>query len=481
VRGGVVAVRAADRSRDGGAVTPTGVQRPAPRAVELAALVIACTFLPSVAAADSGAHDGESARSAALADAVTARAGDTSAIGINPAGIADLDRTTITLLGHAAYYHLDWARPGERATTSERAIGGYGISLVVPLPGPDWLRRVHLGAAVHVPSSGIITVEAPTRDDIPEAPLYGSRLERTAASFALGIALPAGIDIGVGVTVAPTLIAPTVVAYDASRGETVDDGVIVRLDRDVQFGAAALVGIRYAPVPQFAVGLAYRQGVALRAVGPVSLRAGSVLANDPLDFNDVFSPDEVALGVAFTPTPALSFSTDATWSNWSGYRTIHNEVPSPRWHDTVSLRGSVEYVVDRWAALRLGYAWEPTPVPAQIAVSSFLDADRHILTGGFGLDLEPLTHAPLHIDLYVRAHVVQPIAFSKDRDAIGDARPMVPGQQIEALGFPSVSAGIVYLQAGLSLTLSLGEHTDPDRAPEPEPDPETETETEVAP
>jgi long-chain fatty acid transport protein len=431
----------------------------------LLAIVLACAALlsPRVARADGGAHDGESARAAALADAVTARAGDTSAIGINPAGIADVDRTTITLLGHAAYFHLNWSRPGEAATTSERGIGGYGVSLIVPLPGPDWLRRVHLGAAVNVPSSGIITVEAPTRDDIPEAPMYGSRLERTAASFALGIALPAGIDIGIGVTVAPTLLAPTAVSYDASRGETVDDGVIVRLDRDVQFGAAMLVGIRYEPVPQFAVGLVYRQGVTLRAAGPVNLRAGSVLANDPLDFTDVFSPDEVALGLAFTPTPELSFSTDATWSNWSGYRTIHDEVPNPRFRDTVSLRGSIEYVVDRWAALRVGYAWEPTPVPPQVAVSSYLDADRHILTGGLGIDLEPLTRAPLHIDLYFRGHILDGIGFTKDRDALGDSRPLVPGQQIDALGFPSVSAGITYFQAGLSMTLALGGHTDPDR------------------
>ncbi len=411
---------------------------------------------PSLALADSGAADGESARAAALGDAVVARPGDTSAISFNPAGIADLDRTTITLLGHAGYYRLDQARTGEPARTTDRGIGGYGISLVVPLPGPEWLRRVHLGAAIHVPSSGIITIEAPTRDDLPSAFLYEARLERTAATFAMGIALPGNVDLGIGVTVAPSLLGPTYVSYDARRGTTVDQGVIVRLDRDVRFGGSLLVGARWAPVPQFAIGAAYRQGVALRAAGPIEIRAGSILADDPLDFVDHFSVDEVALGLSFQLSPEASISADMTWANWSSFRTLRNQAPTPGFHDTVSLRIGGEYVVDRWAAFRLGYAYEPTPVPAQVALSSFLDTDRHVLSGGFGLDLEPLTHTPLHLDLYLRAHAMGGISFTKDPTQLPDALPTVPGQQIDAFGYPGMSASILYLQAGLSMTLALG-------------------------
>jgi long-subunit fatty acid transport protein len=338
-----------------------------------ALLALSCLVLASHARADSGAADGESARAAALGDAVVGRAGDTSAIWLNPAGIADLSRTTLTVLGHAAYLRVDQARTGDASTASERAIGGYGLSLVVPLPGPDWLRRVHLGASVHVPSSGIITVEAGTRDDVPIAPMYGTRLERTAASFALGIALPGNVDIGIGATVAPTLIAPTYVSYDARRGTSVDDGVIVRLDRDVQFGGSFSLGLRWQPVPAFGVGLVYRGAVGLRAQGPINLRAGSVLADDPLDFVDFFSPEQAAAGLSFQLSPELSLSTDLTWLRWSSYLTVHDHAPSPPWHDTVNLSAGAEYVVDRWAAFRLGYAWVPSPVPAQIGVSSYPD------------------------------------------------------------------------------------------------------------
>jgi long-chain fatty acid transport protein len=433
--------------------------RPEARVTRAVLLALVLGLVTAPALADSGAADGESARAAALGDAVVGRAGDTSAIYFNPAGIADIDRTTITILGHAGYYHLDYARTAERTTSSERGIGGYGISLVAPLPGPEWLRRFHIGAAIHVPSSGIISIEDPTRADLPNAPMYEARLERTAATFALGVALPGNIDLGIGVTVAPSLIAPTFVSYDAQRGATVDEGVVVRLDRDAQFGGAVLIGARWAPVPQFAVGLAYRQGVALRAAGPVHLSAGSILANDPLDFVDHFSVDEVAIGLAFHLLPEFSVSTDMTWQSWSSFRTLRNTLPSPGFHDTVSLRAGAEYVVDHWAALRLGYAFEPTPVPNQIGLTSYLDADRHILSGGFGIDLEPLTHTPLHIDLYVRAHVLGGISFTKDAAQLPDARPSIPGQQIDSLGYPGMNASILYLQAGLSMTLALGDRS----------------------
>lgn len=422
-------------------------------------VTLALALGPAAARADSGAVDGESARAAALSDAVVGRAGDTSAIALNPAGIADVDRTTITLLGHAAYYRLDQARTGEPGQASERGIGGYGISLIAPLPGPEWLRRFHLGASIHVPSSGIISIDAPTRADLPSAPMYEARLERTAATFALGVALPGNVDLGIGVTVAPSLIGPTYVSYDAQRGMTIDEGVVVRLDRDVRFGGSLLLGARWAPVPQFSVGAAYRQGVALRAQGPINLSAGSILANDPLDFVAVLSVDEVAVGLAFQLAPELSVSTDMIWANWSSFRNTRNQVPSPAFHDTVTLRAGAEYVVDRWASLRLGYAFEPTPVPPQVALSSYLDADRHVLSGGFGIDLEPLTHTPLHLDLYVRAHVVGGIAFTKDAAQLPDARPAIAGQQIDAFGYPGMSASILYMQAGLSMTLALGDHS----------------------
>lgn len=410
------------------------------------------------AAADSGATDGESARAASLADAVVARPGDTSAIFLNPAGLADVERTTLTLHGHAAYSRFGWARPGESERVSERAIGGYGVSLVVPMPGPDWLRRFHLGAAVHVPTGGLIGVDASPREDAPTAPMYGTRLERTAATLSCGIALPGWVDIGIGATLAPTLIAPATITFDPRRGTSVDDGVVVRFDRDVPTGWGLLLGIRFAPTRELAVGLAFRQGVTLRAQGALELRAGSALLDDPLDFADFYSADEIAFGIAAFPIPGVSFSVDATWARWRAFRDAHARIPAQPLHDTVSLRAGFEWT-ERWASVRAGYAWEPTPVPPQVGASSFLDSDHHVFTAGFGADLSDVLSLPVTVELYARAHALGPIDVRKDASLLPDARPMLAGTQIDTLGYPGVRGEILYLQLGLSLTLRLGERT----------------------
>lgn len=426
--------------------------------VVVVVLVLAVGLAASVTRADSGATDGESARAAALGDAMVARPGDTSSIWLNPAAIADVGRTTVTLLGHAAYARFAWARTGETGEASERAIGGYGVSIVVPLPGPDWLRRFHLGAAVHVPTAGLIGVDASARTDVPTPLFYGTRLERTAATLSCGIALPGWVDIGLGATLAPTLIAPATILFDASRGETIDEGVVVRFDRDVPTGWGLLLGMRWSPARELSIGLAFRQGVTLRARGAIELRAGSALLDDPLDFADFYSADEIALGVATTPIPSLSFSLDATWARWRAFRDAHARIPLQPFHDTVSIRAGVEWT-EQWAALRVGYAWEPTPVPPQLGQTSYVDTDHHVFSAGFGANLEEVTSFPLSIDLYARAHALAPVDVTKDLALLTDARPMIAGTQIDALGYPGFHAEMLYFQVGLSMTLRLGDRT----------------------
>ena len=77
------------------------------------ALLALALLLPATALADSGALLGESARPAALADAVTARGGDLSAIFFNPGALADLDRATLGLTVHGGGLILEHERDGE--------------------------------------------------------------------------------------------------------------------------------------------------------------------------------------------------------------------------------------------------------------------------------------------------------------------------------------------------------------------------------
>lgn len=407
------------------------------------------------ASADNGALMGESARAASLASSVVARPGDTSAIWFNPAGIADMTRPTLLLLGHAGSRELRFTRTGEDDRMSTRVVGGYGLSLVAALPGHELLRRLRIGASVQLPAANIIRVVAPVRVDAPVDVWYGDRLERTAVTAALGYEIPYGLRLGVGVSVLPTLFAPTYVGYDARRGDEVDEGVIVNQDRDLTLNPSFLIGARWQVVPELAFGLVWRQGGATRAHGDFEIIAGAIVVTDRYRFYDFASPEEVALGVAVTPFRELALSLDLTWARWSDYKTIHDRRPRPNFNDVLDVRFGAELIANHGVRLRVGYAFLPSPVRDQYGVHNFLDAHRHELAGGIGIDLEETAHVPVRFDFAFRYHIQQEQSATKDLSYIPDADPEAPGRTIDNLGYPGFTARGGYAQASMSVTFSL--------------------------
>ena len=427
-----------------------------------AALVALVLAGAAPARADAGSTLNDSAREASLAGAMTGRAGDLSSIHGNPAGLAGLRTSEVALYGSAGRFRLDFARTGEPGQRTDRLVAGYGVSLGVRLPGPDWLQRFRVGVSLALPAEHILRVRAPSRADAPLPALYDARIERTALTASVAVELPGHVSLGVGVTIAPSLWAPTTVTYDPARGSTPDEGVIVSLDREVRFEGAFLAGARVQPVPELAIGLAYHQAVVTRAHGPSDLSAGPVHAGDPIDFTLFYEPDQWSVGALFEPTPELSISVDGTWARWSSYRTLHSAVPDPPFHDVVLVRAGIEWRARPFFAWRIGYGLEPTPVPAQVASTTLLDADRHVLATGLGLDLGPLAGWPVRIDLYGRLHAIGAVSAERDRSRLPDADPSTPGQQITDLGYPSFGARLGLFQLGLTVTVVLGR---PARAP----------------
>lgn len=415
------------------------------------------------ARADSGAILGESSRAAALAGAVTARPGDTSAIYANPAALDAIDRPTLVVLGHVGEHRQSFARYGELGRSERQGIGGWGIALVSPLPGPAWLRRVRLGGALLVPGAEVLRVNASNRSDDPTVFYYGERTQRTAMSFSLGVALPFRTSIGVGVAVYSTLVAPTRAGFDPNRGEDVDEGVFIEQDRIVTMDASAIIGVRVQPIDELAFGLTWHQGGASRASGEIEIRAGPIVVEDTYSFYQMIAPMDVTFGTAVFPTPELDLSVDLTWARWSEFRTILDEVPDPPFSDTFSVRAGAEYRPHPFLAVRAGYGFVPSPVPEQIARDNFLDGHRHVMGLGLGFDFEALQRAPWSVhylpfrfDVTLRFHAQQEQRADKDRAALRDADPMRIGTQIDNLGYPGFRARGSFMQVSFTLTVPLG-------------------------
>lgn len=75
--------------------------------------------------------------------------------------------------------------------------------------------------------------------------------------------------------------------------------------------------------------------------------------------------------------------------------------------------------------LRAGYRYEPSPVPDQPLDSSLGDADRHIMSLGFGLEFAHLTRIlprPFAIDFFAALHYLPERRFEKlnPTSSVGD-------------------------------------------------------------
>ncbi|MBK8997655.1 MAG: hypothetical protein IPM35_18155 [Myxococcales bacterium] len=421
----------------------------------LLALVLA--LAAPEAHATSGTAFGESARVAALGTAVVGRPGDAGSIRENPGGLGDVAEPQVMLGASVGRLSIGFARNGEAETERARWLGGFGIAVATPLPGPDWLRRLRVGLALYMPAEYALRVSVDERVDQPKSPIYDGRPDRMSALAALGYELLPQLKLGAGIVMAPTLATPTEVSYDADRADGVEKDVMVRLDRDLEMDVSPFFGVRAQPIEKLGVGLTYRAASVSRAGGNQRTVAGGILADDPIDYYQFWDPAELVLGVAAGPFAGVSASADAGWARWSKFRSGFNREIDAPFEDTLNLRAGLEWQTLPWLAARGGWSLEPSPIPEQTGDENYLGADTHVVALGAGANLRELwPRVPVAVDVFGRMHLRGTQHADKDPTELTDASESLPGQQIDNLGYPGFSSTASFWQIGLSLTLFVG-------------------------
>lgn len=419
----------------------------------LLALVL---LAPGAARAAAGTALGETSRAASLANAVSARPGDAGTILLNPAGLADLREPAFVFTAGLGRIDQWFARTGEPAEDRGRTFGSFGIALATPLPGPALLGRVRVGVAIDLPYEHALRVAVPVRLDQPTSPLYDGRPERMSALGAIAVELTDRFKVGLGVQLTPSLDTPTEVTYVAGRDKSVDKSVEVRLDRDLEMEVSPFFGLRAQPTDSFAVSMVYRDASVSRARGSQRTVAGGIVAEDPIDFFQLWDPPELVLGAAWSFARRWSVSADLTLHRWSQARSGFDTKLDPPYRDTASLRAGLEWRPRPWLFARTGWAVEPTPLREQIAGTNHVAPNTITLAGGAGFDLRELVRLPVLVDLHLRGRFGAAESAHKDASALPDASADLPGKQIADLGYPSFRANASALQLGATITVLLG-------------------------
>ncbi len=178
----------------------------------------------------------------------------------------------------------------------------------------------------------------------------------------------------------------------------------------------------------------------------------------PMDVAIHYSPSTLSIG-ASGEFGRLGIYGDATWVQWSSYRSSHNE---PLDFDDIWELGLGFELLNGREVVRLGGRWVPSPVPAQTGRSNLADNDRWLLTLGWGRAITMLgTEAQL--DLHLQTHLLPQRTNTKSGDwaascedgllgPICDEEPETPGLQTGNPGFPGFSSGGFIVQGGGTLT-----------------------------
>jgi len=178
-------------------------------------------------------------------------------------------------------------------------------------------------------------------------------------------------------------------------------------------------GLLLKPTENFRIGANYRSPFTLKVkdgdvtVSNVSPGAPAyAAANGTKASVTVWMPATFALGASYT-MGRLTVNADADWTFWSSYSSLPINFESSvltdsnapkNWNDVVAARFGAEYRVSDPLALRVGFAYDPTPVPSETMGPELPDADRLNYMAGVGLKFGPLTIdvAGMYVDKFDR-------------------------------------------------------------------------------
>ena len=394
-------------------------------------------------------------RNVALASAVAATVDDSAANYYNPANL-----TTVEIFALDVGYSYSAAFLELNGNDND-VDPSRGLHAGLVLPGQFGGLRFAFGAALFLPDERTSRVRSlPQRQ--PRWVIYDNRPQRVhiTTNAALAFALPAGwgeLRLGGGIS----FLTNTKGGLAATGRVFADpDRTVLMAEVNVDFKTVryAGFGVTWVPTPALSIASVYR------AEGKVQLDLTLEIDGD-LDFNgrtlagtfdltsfntNLFSPHQWWLSAAYRVAPRWLLMAELGYLLWSRYPAsaaaieldlaiadLPLKLPEPAaivepsFSNIVIVRAAVEHRVPlpyRLTLLvRAGYAFEPTAAPEQSHATNYVDNDKHLLSGGVGLDiagLAPLLARPLSLDLAVQ------YAFLPERrhrkvsavDLVGDFR-----------------------------------------------------------
>jgi long-chain fatty acid transport protein len=319
------------------------------------------------------------------AGASTATDTDASAVVFNPGGIAVNKGTQVTIGAALIIAQGSYTDKMDQKTDTD---SGPAV-----LPTIFATSRVHdmvsVGIGFHLPFGLAISwpETSPQRDVLLKQSLR-TYFITPSVGINLNKQVP-GLSIGAGVDLVPaTVEIERAIVFGDTTGRA-------HLGGDA-FGIGGRFGVMYHPpaLKQLQVGAMFRAPLDLEFSGKGDFDIDPPYRDQLPPDGDITTtlklPMAVAAGVSYDVLPELQLELNAVYQTWSRFKEIRINLPGdvvtvqPQdYKDTVTIRFGAEYALPKQhAAVRVGYAYDPTPIPSSTVSASLPDADRHVITAG---------------------------------------------------------------------------------------------------
>lgn len=325
----------------------------------------------------------QDARASAQAEAFTAQADDASAINYNPAGLTQLEGTSITngdtvFIPKWTFHGSDGAKAENRLCSvmphiyAESDFGlsdwRFGIGITNPFGlKEDWGR--------HGPLTAIV-------DD---AHLYTITITPTVA-----YQINEDLSIGVGLNV---YYGDLELTRNVSLGPPPTPPGRFRF-RGYSTAVGASPGLMWRVDEHNTIGLVYHSPFTLDYSGNAEVKTSptKTVAGPTNSFAGVKFPQQVAVGWAVRPISALKIEGDLVWSDWNVANHVLLDSSNPAfrmntpydWKSGFQYRLGTQYNLTEHWALRAGYAFGQSAVPSNTFTPLVPDSNYHLFAAGLG-------------------------------------------------------------------------------------------------
>ncbi len=168
------------------------------------------------------------------------------------------------------------------------------------------------------------------------------------------------------------------------------------------WGLGATVGVLFKPSKMFSFGAAFRTSNRVSFSGQAEMKNLQYISFSSTSdvTRNMTWPSWITVGAAFRPADDLTFTADIQMTDWSVIDQIKTTFKDPfwnllmtssgrdtmvmNWRNTTQLRFGAEYKVSASLAVRAGYYFDPSPVPAATLNILLPSCDFNGLTLGIG-------------------------------------------------------------------------------------------------